>query len=112
MKTRILNLLVLFFLLGTTSLMAQDLKKEKFEVKGSCGMCETKIEKAAKSVDGVKKADWNLETNTLQVSYDESKTGLDSIQQAIAQVGYDTEKYSAPDEVYNKLPGCCKYNRK
>jgi mercuric ion binding protein len=30
---------------------------------------------------------------------------------AIAAVGYDTEMHKAKDEVYNKLPECCKYDR-
>ena len=34
------------------------------------------------------------------------------IQKKIAAVWVDTEKYSADDEVYNELPGCCLYERK
>ena len=30
----------------------------------------------------------------------------------IAAVGHDTEKYLADDKVYEKLPGCCHYERK
>jgi len=30
---------------------------------------------------------------------------------AIAKVGYDTPHHKASTEVYDKLPGCCKYDR-
>ena len=109
MKTKILGL-VSMFILGTSMLFAQA-KTEKFEVKGNCGMCETRIEKAAKSVEGVTKADWNQETKILEFSFDESKTSVHKVQMAIAKVGHDTPMHKATDEVYNALPGCCKYNR-
>lgn len=109
MKTKVLSL-VSVFLLGTSMVFAQA-KTEKFEVKGNCGMCETRIEKAAKSVDGVTTASWNQETKILEVSFDESKTSAHKVQMAIAKVGHDTPMHKAKDEVYNALPGCCKYDR-
>jgi len=109
MKTKMLSLAVMF-LLGTSMVFAQA-KTEKFEVKGNCGMCENRIEKAAKSVDGVSAADWNKETKMLEVSFDESKTSVHKVQMAIAKVGHDTPMHKATDEVYNALPGCCKYDR-
>lgn len=109
MKTRVLSLASMF-LLGTSLVFAQA-KTEKFEVKGNCGMCETRIEKAAKSVEGVTTADWNQETKILVVSFDESKTSVHKVQMAIAKVGHDTPMHKAKDEVYNALPGCCKYDR-
>jgi copper chaperone CopZ len=75
-------------------------------------MCETRIEKAVLAIDGVTAADWNKETKMIEVSFDESKTDLEKIQKAIADAGHDTDKYSASDETYNKLPGCCHYERK
>lgn len=109
MKTKMLSLLSMF-LIGTSMVFAQA-KTEKFEVKGNCGMCENRIEKAANSVDGVTNADWNQETEIFEVSFDESKTSVNKIQLAIANVGHDTPKHKATDEVYNALPGCCKYER-
>ncbi|MGD9993644.1 MAG: heavy-metal-associated domain-containing protein [Salinivirgaceae bacterium] len=109
MKTKVLSL-VGMFLLGTSMVFAQA-KTDKFEVKGNCGMCENRIEKAAKSVDGVTTADWNKETKILELSFDESKTSVHKIQMAIARVGHDTPMHKASDEVYGNLPGCCKYER-
>lgn len=109
MKTKVLSILIFLFM-GTTMVFAQA-KTEKFEVKGNCGMCENRIEKAAKSVDGVSAADWNQETKILEVTFDESKTSVHKVQMAIAKVGHDTPMHKAKDEVYNALPGCCKYDR-
>ncbi|MFO7790945.1 MAG: heavy-metal-associated domain-containing protein [Bacteroidales bacterium] len=66
-----------------------------------------RIEKAAKSVDGVTEADWNRETEMLELSYDESKTSVNKVQMAIAEVGHDTPMHKANDDVYDALPGCC-----
>ena len=109
MKTKIFGLLM-FFLLATTIVFAGN-KTEKFKVKGKCGMCETRIEKAALSVEGVSKADWNLKTNMLEVEFNDTKTSVGKVHVAVAEVGHDTELQKAKDEVYNKLPACCKYDR-
>lgn len=97
-------------LMGTLSVFAKGVT-EKVKVYGKCGMCENRIEKAAKSVDGVSMADWDKSTEILKVSFDDAKTNLDAIQKAIAKVGHDTEKYKADDKAYEGLPGCCKYDR-
>ena len=110
MKTKIINLTLAFILIASFSVFAQS-KTEKFQVKGNCGMCKSRIEKAALSVDGVSKADWDKETEMLSVTFKEAKTDLDKIQLAIAKVGHDTPLHKANDDVYNKLPGCCKYDR-
>jgi copper chaperone CopZ len=109
MKTKVLSL-VSVFLLGTSMVFAQA-KTEKIEVKGNCGMCENRIEKAAKSVDGVTTADWNKDTKMLELSLDESKTTVHKVQMAVAKAGHDTPMHKAKDEVYNALPECCKYDR-
>lgn len=110
MKTKILSLVTLFTL-GAFTVFAGN-KTEKFKVYGNCGMCETRIEKAAKSVEGVSKADWNKETKMMEVTFDDAKTNVDKVEKAIAKVGHDTPHYKAKDEVYSKLPGCCHYDRK
>ena len=110
MKTKMLSLLALVFI-TVTAVTAQTEKTEKFEVAGNCGMCETRIEKAAKSVDGVLSADWDKETKMIEVKYDSDKVDIQKVDMAIAKVGHDTEMHKASDEVYDKLPGCCKYER-
>src|SRR5690606_18127368 len=97
MKTKVLSLVALFTM-GVFSGFATN-KTEKIEVKGNCGMCESRIEKAVKAVDGVSKADWNKETKKLAVTFDDTKTNLDKIEVAIARVGHDTPKHKAATEV-------------
>lgn len=109
MKTKVLSLVALF-MMGAGSVFAGN-KTEKIEVKGNCGMCESRIEKAVKGVEGVSAADWNKETKKLDVTFDDSKTNLDKIEIAIAKVGHDTPHHKADDAVYEKLPGCCHYER-
>ena len=102
----ILSIITLFIF---TSASAQ--KKETVKVWGNCGMCQKTIETAAKSA-GAFEASWNTETKMLAVSYKGKKTNLTKIEQAVAAVGYDTQNFTAPDDVYNKLHGCCQYDRK
>jgi len=82
-----------------------------FTVHGNCGMCKTRIEKAAMGVKGVKKATWDAEKQQIDVQYNTKKTTLKAIHEAIAAVGHDTDLVRAKDEVYDNLHGCCKYER-
>ncbi len=79
------------------------------KVRGNCGMCKDRIEEASLSVAGVESANWDSETETLHLNFDASKTSSDEVQKAIAAVGHDTEKYKAPDAIYEALPECCLY---
>ncbi|MCF8224793.1 MAG: cation transporter [Bacteroidales bacterium] len=110
MKTKAMFTMTVIAFFGITSVFGQT-KTEKFKVYGNCGMCESRIEKAAKSVEGVSSADWDKETKMIEVSLDESKTNVHKVHKAIAKVGHDTGMHKAKDEVYNKLPDCCKYER-
>jgi len=110
MKTRILSLVALVFITVTT-VTAQTEKKETFKVAGNCGMCETRIENAAKSVDGVLSADWDKETKMIDVKFNSDKVDIHKVHMAVAKAGHDTKMHKASDEVYDNLPGCCKYER-
>lgn len=103
----------LFILVASLfTLTAQAQKKEtSIKVWGNCGMCKTTIDKAAVAA-GAQKADWDTETKMLKLVYNAKNTNVDNIQKAIAAVGYDNEAYTAPNEVYEKLHFCCKYDRK
>jgi Cu(I)/Ag(I) efflux system membrane fusion protein len=91
--------------------MQKNPEQAKFEVSGNCEMCKDRIETAAKSLEGVSSANWDVDTKIIQVSFNRDMTSLDKIHKAIAAVGHDTEKESAPQEVYDNLPACCKYTR-
>lgn len=105
-------LAVLFFgLFSTSNSFAQSsVKNETIKVWGNCGMCKTTIEKAATKA-GASTADWNEESKELKVSYASNKTSSEKIQQQIAKSGYDTQGFKASDKAYDKLHGCCKYER-
>lgn len=109
MKRKMLSLLTVF-LMGSVAMFAQS-KTEKFEAKGNCGMCETRIEKASNSIEGVSTADWDKETEMMTVTFDEGKTNVHKVHMAIAKAGHDTKMHSAPDKTYEQLPRCCKYER-
>lgn len=109
MKTKRILLIVSVLFISAGTALAGNIKSEKFKVYGKCGMCETRIEKAASNLDGVQKADWNAENQMLEVQYDESKVSSMDIHKAVAKVGHDTDKVKAEKEVYNNLPECCKY---
>ncbi len=103
-------LLVAMMLIGFNT-MAQDYQKVKFKVWGNCEMCQTKITKAAKSVEGVRKAQWNIASQQMMIKFDAEKTSLEAVQKVISDAGYDNDGFRADDEVYKKLHYCCKYDR-
>lgn len=89
--------------------VTSDLKKATFAVQGNCSMCEARIEKAAKSVEGVKEASWDKENDMLTIKYRGFKDKVDRVHDAIAEAGHDTSKEKASQKAYASLPGCCKY---
>jgi mercuric ion binding protein len=104
-------MLLLIATIALSAAKAQDVKTDTFKVWGNCGMCKKTIEKAA-NVNGVQKAEWNRETKVFTLLYNPAVTTNDKIQKAIAAAGYDTEKFTGDDKAYEKLPGCCHYDRK
>ena len=107
-----INLMTAVALLSTTVCLSQisNAKTETVKVYGNCGMCEATIEKAA-SKKKISKADWSEESKMAIITYDSMKTKLDAVLKNIALAGYDNQNFLAPDAAYNKLPGCCKYDR-
>ena len=85
-------------------------KIETVKVYGNCDMCKAAIEKAGKT-KAVSKVDWNKDTKMATITYNEKKTDKDAVLKKIALAGYDSDAFLAPDEAYNNLPGCCKYDR-
>ncbi len=116
-KETMKNIIIgMMLLVVTFSAQAQDKKsknaKYNIEVNGNCEMCKKRIEKAAFSVSGVKSADWHIDDHTLHLIINEEKCSLNDVKKAIAKVGHDTEDVKATKEEYEKLHGCCMYERK
>lgn len=109
--------IVLFVLacLFSLTIVAQEKKSKNkkvvIKVAGNCGMCEKRIEKAAFSVKGVKDAEWHVDCQDIHLVIDETKCSANDVAKAIAAVGHDTSSVKAQDSVYDKLHGCCLYER-
>jgi periplasmic mercuric ion binding protein len=108
---KLLMVIIVFALIQTAG-FSQTASSEtvEFKVYGNCGMCKTRIEKAL-NVEGVESAKWDKKTNMVSVVYDSKKLNEDKLHKLAADAGHDTEKFQAKDETYNKLHGCCKYER-
>lgn len=104
------SFLLSFLLISFSTIAFAQTKSEKIKVNGECGMCKSKIEKAAKSA-GASYALWDVDNKVLTVKYDSKTSNTAKIEQAVAGVGYDTQNVKATDESYNNLHGCCKYER-
>jgi cation transport ATPase len=105
----------MIFLLVSQIGLAQDKKNKNatydIEVNGNCEMCKKRIEKAAFSVKGVKSANWKIDDHKLRLIINEEKCSLNDVKTAIVKVGHDTDDLKATQEDYDKLHGCCRYER-
>lgn len=108
--------LIIFSLLclASTALYAQTGKAllndttVTFKVFGACEMCKERIENAVQG-KGVNSGVWDVDTKMLTLTYSQSKTNLQKIQNRIVTVGHDVETKKANISVYNALPACCHY---
>jgi copper chaperone CopZ len=96
---------------SNAGLSAAPPKKASFTVAGNCGMCKKRIEKATSGLEGVLEAVWSTETKKMVVKYNAAKVSVSDIKKKIAAVGHDTDEFKASNDVYEKLPGCCLYDR-
>ncbi|MFK7748492.1 MAG: heavy-metal-associated domain-containing protein [Kordia sp.] len=94
----------------TKTAEGKQLSMANFGVRGNCGMCKTTIEKAAKSVEGVAEATWDVKKKSIAVSYDEHKINEKDIHKAIAAAGYDTDHANGDKIAYKGLPKCCQFS--
>ncbi len=83
----------------------------EFTVLGLCGMCKDRIEQAAYSVRGVRRAEWDQEEQKIQVRYRPNRTSQEEIERAIAKAGHDTANFLTSDKKYANLHHCCVYPR-
>jgi periplasmic mercuric ion binding protein len=93
--------------------VSQDSKVSEVKVKvlGNCGMCKDRIERAAYTVKGVRKAEWNQKEQQLTVTFRNDRTEIETIERAIAKAGHDTANFLADDETHANLHTCCVYER-
>lgn len=100
--------------LFTFSLSAAPLHNDTttFKVYGNCEMCKKRIEKALLKNQNIKSVNWDVESKILTVVYNSHMTNIDAMHTIVADAGLDTDTLKATDKNYNKLPGCCQYDRK
>jgi copper chaperone CopZ len=112
MKNSFKNIMLATFILLSIAVNAQikNAKTDTVKIYGNCGMCETKIENAG-NIKKVAKVDWDQDSKMATLTYDTTKTNPDEILKRIALAGYDSDKFLAPDDVYDNLHGCCQYDR-
>ncbi len=110
MKSLILLIAIALLSASVSQAQIKNAKIETVKVYGNCGMCKTTIEKAG-SKKKLYKTSWNEETKMASITYDSKKSSADAVLKSIALSGYDNVNYLAPDDAYNNLHGCCKYDR-
>ena len=105
MKIFILSGILAFITLNSSAQVNASIR-----VAGNCDMCKKRIEEAA-DLKGVKKANWDPKSQILHISYNPQKITLIQIQEEIAKIGHDTEKFKADSLAFEKLHNCCHYER-
>lgn len=80
-----------------------------FKVAGACGMCKTRIEKAAAG-NGLDRALWDAQTQTLTVDFASGIYDVEAAKKRILAAGHDVEDRQADQEAYKNLPACCHYH--
>ena len=64
--------------------------KEKLVIEGMhCASCAMNIDEELEELDGVTESKTSYRKQVTEVAFDESRTGLDVIHQAIRGLGYD-----------------------
>lgn len=68
-------------------------KTVEIKTKGMfCSHCENTVKTSISKLDGIKEVIADAKTNTAKVTYDESKTDIKAIENAITDAGYGVEE--------------------
>ncbi|PPK60271.1 mercuric ion binding protein [Malaciobacter marinus] len=78
---------LLLFIFLSLSVFAKEVEIEVEKM--HCPLCTTMVKKAIKKVDGVNKVSVKLNTKKATVNYDESKTDIKTILEAIKTTSYE-----------------------
>src|SRR5690606_13620092 len=108
-------LVILLFTGFSSSVAAQgksvDSKQQTISLKvfGVCGDCKQRIESTALDVKGVKKAEWDMQSDVL-VLIGTKKMSKEKVAAALAKAGHRSELLAAEPKGYANLPACCQYD--
>ncbi|PHO09879.1 hypothetical protein CPG37_07660 [Malaciobacter canalis] len=78
---------LLLFIFLSLSVFAKEVEIEVEKM--HCPLCTTMVKKAIKKVDGVNKVSVKLNTKKATVNYDDSKTDIKTILEAIKTTSYE-----------------------
>ena len=75
------------------------MKTSKFNITGmTCAACQANVTKAAMKLSGTKKADVNLLSNSMTVTFDETKLTEQDFIDAVNNIGYGASLYGADNK--------------
>lgn len=95
MKKLIPSFLLLVMVSDASPAMAAE-QTIKLSVPGmSCVSCPYMVEKAISAVDGIKTVEATIEDRSATVTFEDTLTSLEAIQQATANIGYPSSLYEA-----------------
>jgi len=64
--------------------------QETIKVEGmSCMHCQLRVKKAVEDVEGVQRADVNLQTKQVTIDFEEGKENLEKVKATIRETGYE-----------------------
>ena len=55
----------------------------------TCMHCQLRVKKAVEAVEGVQRADVNLQTKQVTVDFEEGKENLEKVKDAVREAGYE-----------------------
>jgi copper chaperone CopZ len=99
--------LALFIVFSIAASAAEIVKTIEIKTSAICEMCQERIEKAVKELDGIKSANLTVDTKIIKVDYDESKVKPEDIKEKISKTGYDADDVRKDKKAFKKLPKCC-----
>ncbi|MCD1115389.1 DUF3347 domain-containing protein [Chryseobacterium turcicum] len=107
--SKIMGVMMLLVSLVYTA-QIKNAKTEMVKIYVNNSQCKATIEKVG-NLKNVAMVSWNEETKMATLTYDSSKTNQQEILKRIANAGFDSDSFYAPDDVYAKLPSSCQYKR-
>jgi mercuric ion binding protein len=105
------TLFSVLLLAATLSVSAQYKKPIVVQIKtpqAQCAECKDKIEKFMKVEEGVAKVVVDIRKKITTITYLSDRTNIENIRAAINNLGFDADDEKANEEVYKRLPICCK----
>ncbi len=106
MNSRILIAVIAVFISFGSIAHAQRKIEVKIKTNAECEKCKIEIEKCVKNVKGVKKANLDLATKELTVSFLTKKTSVEKLRAAIACGGWEADDVKPNNKLNKDAPKC------